>query len=74
MRMEVRAVKAYFWLVRNVIPAKLNYFCAMNVVAHATTGKYSGTDTNTITAIDAIKRYADDHNINKTGSTEGWNN
>jgi len=45
------------------IPKRLKYFIAIDVIAYATTGKYSNTVVPELTAMDAIQRYGDDHNI-----------
>jgi len=48
------------WICRR-LPKTLVYYCATNLVAYSTTGKYSNTIVPEITAMDALKRYADDH-------------
>lgn len=53
-------IKRWLKLVQ-LLPKKLNYFCAMNVLAYATQGKYGGTEVPGITAMLAIKRYGDDN-------------
>jgi len=52
----------WFRLVR-LLPKKSVYFCFMLVVVHGTTGRYNKTDINKLTAMEAIKRFADDNNI-----------
>ena len=52
----------YFWL-SSKLPKKLIYFCAIRVVASATTGKYTNTIVSELTAMDAIKRYEMKFNI-----------
>jgi len=53
----------YYWIVRNLIPKKLIYFCYMHVGGYATTGKYGDTDVPALSMIDAISRYGKDHKI-----------
>ena len=55
-------IETWFKVVR-CLPEKLNYVCAMNVLAYATQGKYGGTEVPGLPAMDAIKRYADDKGI-----------
>ena len=43
------------------LPKTLVYYCANNLVAYSTTGKYSTTIVPELTAMDALKRYADDN-------------
>jgi len=50
--------KFMFWFVWK-LPKKLVYFCAIRVVAYATTGKYSNIIVPELTAMDAIKRWED---------------
>lgn len=56
MRMEVRAEKAKLWIARSM-PRWLAYWCAIRVIAHATTGEFSSTVTPELTALDALKRW-----------------
>lgn len=60
--MTTRKVNFYYWLVRK-LPKKVRYFVAQDVLCHSTTGKYHGTITTDIPAIEAISRFAKDHNI-----------
>ncbi len=47
-----------FWLrVAKLLPKRLLYASYIKVLAFATTGEYSNTDVNTITAIEALRRY-----------------
>ena len=50
--------KSMFWFVWK-LPKNLVYFCAIRVVAYATTGKYSNTIVPELTAMDAVKRWED---------------
>jgi len=61
--MTVRKTKAWH-LLASLVPKKLAYFCAVRVTAYGTTGKYGNTVVPELTAMDALKRYADDHNLN----------
>ena len=56
---SVKEVKFWFWLVRK-LPKSVVNFCFMHVMAHSTTGKYSGTIVPELTGMDAVKRYLDD--------------
>jgi hypothetical protein len=40
-----------------LLPAGVVYWCAIRVVAHATTGIYGGTVVPDLTAMDALKRW-----------------
>lgn len=40
-----------------MLPKGLVYWCAIRVMAHATTGKYTGTVVPTLTGMDALKRW-----------------
>jgi hypothetical protein len=52
----------WYWFVAK-LPKRLIYFCFMHVFVYATTGKYGNTVVPELTAMDAIKRYGDDHDI-----------
>lgn len=54
------SIKFYQRIVKYV-PNKLKYVVAIDVVAHSTTGKYGNTIVPELTAMDAIKRFADDN-------------
>ena len=56
------SIKLYQKLVRH-LPARLRYIAAIDVLAHATTGKYGKTVVHDLSAMDAIKRFADDHAV-----------
>jgi|LWDU01.1.fsa_nt_gi hypothetical protein len=43
------------------LPKKALYFSFIHVLSHSTTGKYSNTDVDEITAIEAIKRFSEDN-------------
>ena len=48
--------KFFLWLAWKV-PKKLVYFCAVRLIASATTGKYSNTVVPELTATDAVDRW-----------------
>jgi hypothetical protein len=53
----------WYWVVNNLMPKKLIYFTSMHVLGYATTGKYNTTIVPDITAMEAISRYGDDHDL-----------
>lgn len=61
--MSVREVNFWYWMVRNIIPKKLIYFCFMHVFAEVTTGEGSNIVVPELTAIDAINLYGNKHGI-----------
>lgn len=61
--MSIKEVKFFYWLVRHLVPNKVIYFCSMHVIAHSTTGKYGNTVVPSLTAMEAIKRFSEDHKI-----------
>ena len=61
-RLDVIKCKFYTNISR-IIPRKIVYYCAINLMAYATTGKYSGTVVPELSGMDAVKRFGDDHNI-----------
>lgn len=56
------SIKFYQRIVK-YLPAKLKYITAIDVVAYSTTGKYSNTVVPDLSAMDAIKRFADDKKV-----------
>ena len=48
--------KVAMWLVWQ-LPRRLVYWCAIRLVAHATTGDYSNTVVPDLSAMDAIRRW-----------------
>lgn len=60
--MSSRKLSIYYWLVKR-FPAKILYFSFMWVMVHSTTGKHANTVVTELTAMEAVKRYADDNNI-----------
>lgn len=55
---ERKAEKILTWFVWR-LPKKIVMWSAIRVVAHATTGKYSGQIVPDLTAMDAVKRWDD---------------
>lgn len=53
----------HIWLAYSIVPKRLAYWCAIRVIFHATTGEYSEQVVPELTAMDALKRYGDDHRI-----------
>jgi hypothetical protein len=53
-------LKFMLWLCSK-LPKTLVYYCANNLVAYATTGNYSNTVVPELSAMDALKRYGNDH-------------
>ena len=60
--MILRKTNLWFSFVR-CLPKKLIYFCAMQLGAEVTTGKYSNTVVPELTLMDAIKRFSDEHKL-----------
>jgi len=44
----------------NLMPKKLKYWVAIEVMVHGTTGKYSSQVVPELTALDGLKRYGKD--------------
>jgi hypothetical protein len=57
--MMQRSDKFWMFLVK-FIPRKLKLFCAIHILAYATTGKYGKTVVPELTALEAIDRYFHD--------------
>jgi len=55
--------KLSWFAARCLLPDRVAYFSAINVVAHATTGNHSNTIATELRAMEAIKRFADDKNL-----------
>ena len=62
--MGVISVNFWYWVVQR-LPKRLVYFCALWVMAKATTGEYSNTSVVELTGLDAIKRYEDQFKLFK---------
>lgn len=43
------------------LPARLVYWCAMRLIAHASTGRYSATEMTSLTCVEAVNRFHHDH-------------
>lgn len=52
----------YYWLIKRM-PKKLQYLTAIDLVAKSTGGKHGSTIVPELTAMDAIKRFAQDCGI-----------
>jgi hypothetical protein len=53
----MREIKETFWRkVAFFVPSQLAYWCAIRVIAYATTGKYSNQVVPDLTAMDALQR------------------
>ena len=50
--------------IAKLLPKTIIAACAMQVLAEATSGKYGSTLVSELSAMDAIKRYDKEHNIN----------
>ncbi len=61
--MRPKTVSFLHWFVKWFIPARVKYFCFMHIMAHSTTGKYSGAIVPHLLAMDVITRYAEDKAI-----------
>lgn len=55
--MKERILIALAWKM----PRSLVYWCAIRLMAHATTGRYSSQVVPDLTALDALKRWDDDN-------------
>ena len=51
--MKDRWAKRLAWL----LPRRLVYWCAIRIMANATTGKYGNQDVPALTAMDALQRW-----------------
>lgn len=60
--------KFYIWLAWR-LPVRLVRWCAVRVVAHATTGRYSGTVVPSLTIMEAMKRW-EQHTKEREGRCE----
>lgn len=56
-------MKKIYYLLIKIMPKKLQYLTAMNVIAYATTGEYSSTIIPELSAMDAVRRFERDHKI-----------
>jgi len=53
-----------YWIVMR-LPKTLVYICGINIVAEATTGKYSETNVSYLLATEAIERYRIKHGVDQ---------
>jgi hypothetical protein len=60
--MRKRSDQFFLWLARH-LPKRLIMWSYVDVVAVATTGKYSNTVVPELTAVDAFKRWSDEKGI-----------
>jgi len=60
--MRSKQVAFWMWLSR-ILPKRLIYFCFIDVMSYATTGKYSNTVVPELTGMGALERYRKDFNI-----------
>lgn len=48
-----------WWLIM-LIPKRIQYYCFLNIVAYATSGKYSNTVVPELPAMEALNRFEKD--------------
>jgi hypothetical protein len=60
--MNKKELNFWYWLVGK-LPKKILYFSFMTVMVHGTTGEHGDTDTSKLTGMDAVKRFANDYDI-----------
>jgi len=60
---KMKAEKFKRWISGH-LPKEIKYLTAIDVIIYATTGKYEDTLVPDLTAIDAIGRFGEDHDIN----------
>lgn len=66
MKNKVRSLKELnflYWLVDNIIPKTLVYFCAMRVLAIASTEKFADVEMGKIGAFEAVEYYGEKYNV-----------
>lgn len=59
---ERKLIKFYYWLIEKM-PKELKLLTAIDIIAYATTGQYSNTVVRELTAMEAIKRFRNDHKL-----------
>ncbi len=59
---EKRIIRFYYWLIKKM-PKMLQYLTSIDLIAKSTTGKHGRTIVPELTAMDAIKRFAQDYGI-----------
>jgi len=62
MNLNVMKIKTLHWVAKKM-PRTIVYYCGMNVMYHATSGKYSSTVVPELSGMEALKRFADDHQL-----------
>jgi len=55
--MMKKLVDRFFKWLASVLPRRLIYWCAMRLVVHATTRKYSSESVPDLRAMDAVERW-----------------
>jgi len=60
--MNAKEIKFWYWVV-GLLPKKLVYFCALHVLAYASTHEYSNLEMGLICGMDAITTYRDDKGV-----------
>ncbi len=63
--------RAWRWLVWH-LPKQFMMFCAIRVIAEATTGKYGDTVVPELPAMEAVARFCRIHAIPGSGADEHW--
>ena len=53
------------FIVWNLLPRRIVYWCAIRVGAHATTGKFGNQNVPALTMADALKRWGMDNTDNR---------
>lgn len=64
MMQGVKATKLVMWFVWK-LPRWLVYWCAVRLMAHATTGQWGHQVVPELTALDALKRWDRTHTVEK---------
>ena len=57
MNNEIRKVNFMLWIVKNILPHKLVYWCGVVLFANGTTGDYRKTIASELTMFDALDRW-----------------
>lgn len=58
---KIRNFQILFWHhIAYFIPKKIVYYCAIRLMNHATTGKYSNTCVVDLTVLEALRRWDSD--------------
>jgi len=59
----MRKLDSVKWLVLRKLPKKWVYYCAIQLVAEVTTGKFGNTVVPELGAMDAIGRFSNLHGV-----------